>query len=412
MDGDGKQVAVDASWEETFPYGTFAFGASQLALTEGEGAQTIRVYRLGGTRGKAELTLSFSPAVTQLDDGTYSFANAAGILDFDIEVEDALPIAAYQAFGQDAAPLAPTAPVSVSVVEEDSTENTVDEAGETVYGYTVLQADVKADGYQWQALNASGVWEDVGDGEATLEIDNEVLELSDFRCVYTVGGVSYCTDSLGGEPYVAEENLDQEIPDDVERNPAQSFHKLDMQDGEYDTYEFYMTFAEGEWVKEIRITPTDDDRSENVELVSFRIDACKGGELYDTANTLLVSIEDNDEILPSQFSFPVTDVTVDKAAGSALLTVERTGALQYVTTVNYHTVDGTATAGQDYVQTSGTLYFSSDVSEMTIEVPLIDDGAVVDEADADCSFTGVLENPQGGGTDSSILDGAATVPSV
>lgn len=169
-----------------------------------------------------------------------------------------------------------------------------------------------------------------------------------------------------------------------------------MQDGEYDTYEFYMTFAEGEWVKEIRITPIDDDRSENVELVSFRIDACKGGELYDTANTLLVSIEDNDEILPSQFSFPVTDVTVDKAAGSALLTVERTGALQYVTTVDYHTVDGTATAGQDYVQTSGTLYFSSDVSEMTIEVPLIDDGAVVDEADADCSFTVVLENPQGG----------------
>ena len=219
VDGDGKQVAVDASWEETFPYGTFAFGASQLALTEGEGAQTIRVYRLGGTRGKAELTLSFSPAVTQLDDGTYSFANAAGILDFDIEVEDALPIAAYQAFGQDAAPLAPTAPVSVSVVEEDSTENTVDEAGETVYGYTVLQADVKADGYQWQALNASGVWEDVGDGEATLEIDNEVLELSDFRCVYTVGGVSYCTDSLGGEPYVAEENLDQEIP---RRRGAQS----------------------------------------------------------------------------------------------------------------------------------------------------------------------------------------------
>ena len=409
VDGDGKQVAVDASWEETFPYGTFAFDASQLALTEGDGAQTIRVYRLGGTRGKAELTLSFSPAVTQLDDGTYSFANAAGILDFDIEVEDALPIAAYQAFGQDAAPLAPAAPVSVSVVEEDSTENTVDEAGETVYGYTVLQADVKADGYQWQALNANGIWENVGDGEATLEIDNEVLELSDFRCVYTVGGVSYCTDSLGGEPYVAEENLDQEIPDDVERNPAQSFHKLDMQDGEYDTYEFYMTFAEGEWVKEIRITPIDDDRSENVELVSFRIDACKGGELYDTANTLLVSIEDNDEILPSQFSFPVTDVTVDKAAGSALLTVERTGALQYVTTVDYHTVDGTATAGQDYVQTSGTLYFSSDVSEMTIEVPLIDDGAVVDEADADCSFTVVLENPQGGGTDSSILDGAATV---
>lgn len=79
-----------------------------MALTEGDGAQTIRVYRLGGTRGKAELTLSFSPAVTQLDDGTYSFANAAGILDFDIEVEDALPIAAYQAFARTPAPSGPS----------------------------------------------------------------------------------------------------------------------------------------------------------------------------------------------------------------------------------------------------------------------------------------------------------------
>ena len=52
-------------------------------------------------------------------------------------------------------------------------------------------------------------------------------------------------------------------------------------------------------------------------------------------------------MLPSFFSLETTSLTVDKASGSALLTVKRTGALQYVATVDYHTVDGTARAGVD-----------------------------------------------------------------
>lgn len=38
IDSEGQQIAVDESWEETFPYGTFAFASGQLELKEGEGA--------------------------------------------------------------------------------------------------------------------------------------------------------------------------------------------------------------------------------------------------------------------------------------------------------------------------------------------------------------------------------------
>ena len=405
-DSDGNAIAVDESWEKTFPYGTFAFENSQLSTAEGAGAQTIKVYRLGGTKGKAQIALSLTPAVSQLDDGTYSVANAAGIKDFDVEVEDTLPITDYQAYGYDDPPQAPDPAVTVSVVSDASTENTTDENGETVYGHTVLTADVSADSYQWQALGEAG-WEDVQSTERTLDMDNQAREAGDFRCVYTIDSVKYCTTSLNGTAYVAEDNSAQEIPADLDRNPPQSFHKLDLADGEYDTYQFYMTFAEGEWVKEIHITPIDDSASENVELAALKIDSCKGGELHDTANTALISIEDNDAVLPSYFAFETGAITVDKAAGTASLKVKRTGALQYVTTVDYHTQDGTAKAGTDYTSASGTLYFASDVSEMTIEVPLINDGVAAEEADK--SFTVVLDNAKGGGEETAVTQGTATV---
>ena len=45
----------------------------------------------------------------------------------------------------------------------------------------------------------------------------------------------------------------------------------------------------------------------------------------------------------------------DKAAGTAELTVVRTGGNQTMLTIDYATVDGTAVAGTDYAAASGTL---------------------------------------------------------
>ncbi len=403
--GDGSTVMVDESWEERFPYGTFAFEESQIVVNEDDGARTIKVYRLGGTRGKAQLTLSLSPVVTETEDGNYSFANAAGINDFTVEVEDTLPIAHYQTYGMAAQPLVTDVPVKVTAVVENP--NTLDEDGVTVatYGNSLITAGVEADSYRWQAFRDE-IWEDVGEG-ASLDVENNVIELYDFRCIYTVDGVEYGTESLRGEAYVPLDAGNDEIPDDIDRNPPQTFHTLDLKDGEYDTYEFYMTFAEGEWVKELRITPTEDVLHESVELAAFKIDRAEGGELYDTANTLLFAIEDNEEAQASFFSFQTLSVTADKAAGTAKLTVERTGALQYVTTVDYRTVDGTAKAGTDYAETKGTLYFAGGVSQMSVEIPLINDNVVVEEAGRE--FTVILENPMGGGEDSEVVEGTAVV---
>ena len=51
-DKDGNPIENSQSWEEEFPYGTFAFESSQLATKEGSAAQTIKVYRSGRHQGQ------------------------------------------------------------------------------------------------------------------------------------------------------------------------------------------------------------------------------------------------------------------------------------------------------------------------------------------------------------------------
>ena len=80
------------------------------------------------------------------------------------------------------------------------------------------------------------------------------------------------------------------------------------------------------------------------------------------------------------------DATVDFA-------VSLSRAASETVTVQYATSDGTATAGSDYTQTSGTLTFTAGESSKTISVPVLDDAH--DEGEE--TFTLTLSNASGGG---------------
>ena len=71
-----------------------------------------------------------------------------------------------------------------------------------------------------------------------------------------------------------------------------------------------------------------------------------------------------------------------------------------VVTVDYATADGTATAGEDYTATSGTLTFQAGESSKTVSVPILDDA--LDEGRE--TFLLRLSNPR----HARILDGEAT----
>lgn len=163
-----------------------------------------------------------------------------------------------------------------------------------------------------------------------------------------------------------------------------------------------MTFAEGEWVKEIRITVPEDEEPEALKFGTFTIVDNDGASLYDTANTLTLRVSDNDKAEASTLGFAVTQVRADKAAGTAELTVVRTGGNQTMVTIDYATVDGTAVAGTDYAATSGTLVFYADRNQQVIEVPLIDDGVATEE---ERTFQVVLSNLKGDGEGLCTLEG-------
>jgi Calx-beta domain len=62
------------------------------------------------------------------------------------------------------------------------------------------------------------------------------------------------------------------------------------------------------------------------------------------------------------------------SAGTAKITVMRSGGSGGRVTVDYATSDGTAVAGVDYVATAGTLGFAPGVNGQTFAIPLINSG--------------------------------------
>jgi bacillolysin len=86
-----------------------------------------------------------------------------------------------------------------------------------------------------------------------------------------------------------------------------------------------------------------------------------------------------------------TAVTVKESGKTAKFTVTRTGGLADGVTVDYETADDTATAGEDYVATSGKLSFGSGETNKTFTIPILNDT----KDDPGQVFDVFLTNPQG-----------------
>ena len=113
------------------------------------------------------------------------------------------------------------------------------------------------------------------------------------------------------------------------------------------------------------------------------------------------------QIQPDPTSDPVTlsvaDTSVTEAAGAMLeFPVTLSGTSPSTVTVEYTTVSGTATSGEDFVATSGTLTFTPGQTSKSVRVSVMDD--LIDESEIHGErMTLRLSNPVG----AEILDGVA-----
>jgi uncharacterized repeat protein (TIGR01451 family) len=98
----------------------------------------------------------------------------------------------------------------------------------------------------------------------------------------------------------------------------------------------------------------------------------------------------NDDAAPTMSVSPSSVTEGDSGLSNLLFSVSLSAASLDPVTVDYYTVDGTAHAGSDYVQTSGTLTFSPGDTNLTIGVPVL--GDLTPEPDE--TLTLILTNAQ------------------
>ena len=103
----------------------------------------------------------------------------------------------------------------------------------------------------------------------------------------------------------------------------------------------------------------------------------------------------------STSSLSVHDAGANEANGSIGFRVTLDPAADVTVTVDYATADGTAEAGSDYTETTGSLTFEPGETAKTVEVPLIDD----DVEDGGETFTLTLRNAGGATIDDAEATG-------
>lgn len=101
----------------------------------------------------------------------------------------------------------------------------------------------------------------------------------------------------------------------------------------------------------------------------------------------------------------IADLEVQENTGSATFTVSVTPPADSQIEVDYETTDGTATAGNDYSETTGTLTIPAHASSATFEVPITDD----DDPEFAENFRATLSNQRGANAGIERADATCTI---
>ncbi|BFM40186.1 Ig-like domain-containing protein [Synechocystis sp. LKSZ1] len=149
---------------------------------------------------------------------------------------------------------------------------------------------------------------------------------------------------------------------------------------DYTTNSGTLTFAANETSKTVTVNITNDGIFEGSETFNVNLSNATNATIAD--GTGVGTIKDDGTVtgpgsIPADDdrpSFSINDVTVNEAAGTATFTVTKTGTTTQSATVNFGTSNGSATSGQDYTGTTGTLTFAANETSKTVTVNITNDG--------------------------------------
>ena len=151
-----------------------------------------------------------------------------------------------------------------------------------------------------------------------------------------------------------------------------------------------LTFSHEETVKTIDVPIMDDDLYEGDEVFYILLKNPSEGTTIGPASLCAITIIDDDE--PGFFSFNQRSFTTREDHAGIDVGVSRFKGADGKCTVRYHTIEGTAKEGSDFIPTSGVLEFDHGETTKSFKVEVI----VTDEVEKDETFYVVLENPTNG----------------
>ncbi|MDO8648747.1 MAG: Calx-beta domain-containing protein [Candidatus Peregrinibacteria bacterium] len=176
---------------------------------------------------------------------------------------------------------------------------------------------------------------------------------------------------------------------------------------DYEATSGKIEYADGETTKSITIPIKEDTNGEGNETFNISLSSPGGGAVLGTPKDAKLTIVDNDATAgggssttssigattpgAGVFSFNATGYGAMENAGTATITVQRTGGTTGAVTINYATSNGTATSA-DYSTTNGTLNFAAGESTKTFSVTVVDDATI----DGNKSVNLTLTSPGGG----------------
>jgi hypothetical protein len=128
-----------------------------------------------------------------------------------------------------------------------------------------------------------------------------------------------------------------------------------------------VTLNDGISQADILLTPIDDIAPETRETLKLMVASGTGYAIDATNKEGLVTIQANDTVASI---VPVRTGRLEGDSGTVAhtFTVKLSNAMDQPVTVNYSTLNGTATAGSDYVANSGAVVFATGETEKTITV--------------------------------------------
>ena len=166
--------------------------------------------------------------------------------------------------------------------------------------------------------------------------------------------------------------------------------------GDYTTTTGTLTISAGQLSVTFEVPVIDDSDPEGDETFAVNLSNAQGATIG--GGQARGTIKLNDGFTPPPPPPPpplpvltIGDATVDERGGMAVFTVIANAEISGTVTVDYATVDDSATAGDDYTSTSGTLTLTAGQRTAAIEVRVTDDS----DEEQDETFKVRLTNPAG-----------------